>query len=448
MIYWLIKVIGEVALRVFFRRVMVHRQRFVPRKTPLLIVSNHPQTFMDPTVIAYKLWRPIYFLTHAAIFKGHLVKWLFKQFHMIPIYRKEDVSGRLPDNRQVFAQCYQDLQKGKAILIFPEGTSQFGTTLLPFKSGAARIAIDAEREYDAKLGLRISVMGINYLDGPYFRGQVLINVAPPIELPPFLSDADDIINARQLTAKLQQTMEQLMVHTRDASESDALEALQGLYWSSVSRPKDLVSKRKKLYLRFASAKRLIERIRRLAAQEPDAHQSFMEAVSDYQQQIKALPLSPQAIHLLHQRPLTPVWVQKRYRVALGILIVGFPFFAIGYGLNAVIYHLARHLADVVVRLSKWEEYRLPVLLVGGLVLALICYPLECLAFYYWTYNGWLTLMFGLSLVPLGLLAWSYKEWAAYARALRQWRQAFRHHAAQVEALFAQRQRLLEWLRGL
>jgi glycerol-3-phosphate O-acyltransferase / dihydroxyacetone phosphate acyltransferase len=99
MLYALLRLVVKIALRVFYTNVEVKTKAPIPAKGPLIVVANHPNTFMDPIVIASILPQQVYFLTNGSVFKNPVIGWLLGKMNMIPIYRKQDIEGQTPDNR-------------------------------------------------------------------------------------------------------------------------------------------------------------------------------------------------------------------------------------------------------------------------------------------------------------------------------------------------------------
>lgn len=161
MLYSLLKVLMRITVRVFFRNVTVRNMELIPKSGPLLVLANHPSTFMDPILIASMLKRKVYFLAKGELFKGSFLTWLFSRLNMIPVYRKQDDPSQMNKNKDTFVKCFEHLEKGGAILMFPEGTSITERKLRPIKTGAARIVLGAEARNDFKLGIQIFNIGLN-----------------------------------------------------------------------------------------------------------------------------------------------------------------------------------------------------------------------------------------------------------------------------------------------
>ncbi len=123
------------ALRLWFR--LAHRPTFIfperiPAKGPCLIVANH-QSFYDPPLIGCPAhWRMITFLSRASLYDSKLAGGIIKKLNTVPI---RDGEGDIRAIRNILER----LNKGEAVLIFPEGSRTFDGSLQPFRDGAALI---------------------------------------------------------------------------------------------------------------------------------------------------------------------------------------------------------------------------------------------------------------------------------------------------------------------
>ena len=94
MIYKFLIQIVKAALFFFFKKIVVTGKEQIPGNGPLIIVANHPNTFMDPLLIAAITSQRIGFVANASIFLNQFVSRIFSYFHVIPIFRKKDVAAR------------------------------------------------------------------------------------------------------------------------------------------------------------------------------------------------------------------------------------------------------------------------------------------------------------------------------------------------------------------
>lgn len=164
MLYAILKLIYRIGLRVFFRELEVRHRSLMPQQGPLLIVSNHPNTFMDPVVIAAQLKQPVYFIAKSTVFGSKLQNWLLRKMHLIPIHRREDNPEQPVSNEEAFAATFKALAQQKTLIIFPEGNSFNQRRLRKIKTGTARIALSATA--NAGLSVQILPVGLNYTAPP------------------------------------------------------------------------------------------------------------------------------------------------------------------------------------------------------------------------------------------------------------------------------------------
>ena len=169
-------------VRIFFRSIIIRNQESIPEKGPLLVLANHPSTFLDPIVIASLLDRKVFFLAKGELFKSKFAKWFFPKLRMIPVYRKQDDPSQMSKNQDTFKKCFEHLEKGGAILMFPEGISITERKLRPIKTGAARIVLGAEANNDFSLNSSIVTIGLNYANPHRFNRDLFINIDNPIHV--------------------------------------------------------------------------------------------------------------------------------------------------------------------------------------------------------------------------------------------------------------------------
>ena len=107
-------------------------------------------------------------------------------------------------NEASFGTCYDYLERGGTVMIFPEGSSVSERRLRPLKTGAARIALGTEARHNFGLGLQVVCVGTNYFDPTRFRSDVLLNVAPPIRVADYAAryHQDPEAAADELTAEI------------------------------------------------------------------------------------------------------------------------------------------------------------------------------------------------------------------------------------------------------
>ncbi len=104
----------------------------VPATGGAIIASNH-SSFIDPMALGCVVKRPLTYIARGTL-KGHwLYRWLTAKLDIVSIERDSNDRGQL---RAVL----EALEKGKACVIFPEGTRSIDGELKPFKGGVILLA--------------------------------------------------------------------------------------------------------------------------------------------------------------------------------------------------------------------------------------------------------------------------------------------------------------------
>lgn len=146
---------------IFFRRLWVKHADIVPSSGPVLLVANHPNSFMDAILIALSLKRPMHFLARGDAFKNPLLNKVFRALQMLPVYRASEGVENISRNQQTFDAVHEALVKGGIVLIFGEGLCEHNWKLRPQKKGAARI-VQRAWEAEETRTLKVIPIGLTY----------------------------------------------------------------------------------------------------------------------------------------------------------------------------------------------------------------------------------------------------------------------------------------------
>lgn len=121
-------------------RIKYHDKQNIPKnlKSGLIIVANH-QTYLDPFWICAPIKRKFRFMAWDKAFDWFLVGWLIRYLGSFPVDTTRGTT------KSVLRESLGALRDGATLLIFPEGAREFPDgKLLEFKTGAARIALEAD----------------------------------------------------------------------------------------------------------------------------------------------------------------------------------------------------------------------------------------------------------------------------------------------------------------
>ncbi|HSM36556.1 MAG TPA: lysophospholipid acyltransferase family protein [Longimicrobiales bacterium] len=181
---------------------------------PLVVAANHPNALLDPLIVFRSAGRLVRPLAKAPLFSHPLIGPSLRALGGLPVYRRQDDPALMGRNDRTFAAAVEALASGDAIQIFPEGQSHSGSELAPLRTGAARIALQAEAEHGWTLGVRVVPVGLTYARKPFFRGDALAVVGEPIPVADFREAHrdDPQAAARELTALLEARLRAVTVN--------------------------------------------------------------------------------------------------------------------------------------------------------------------------------------------------------------------------------------------
>lgn len=134
-IYRIGNLLGRFCFRVF-GRLEVSGAEGVPHFGPLIVVSNH-LSLNDPPLLVAAMPRPLYFIGKKELFSNRVLRLLMRSFHVSPFNR----SAAGIDAVRVLMQ---NLERDRAVVIFPEGTRSPDSTLQKGMLGAVYLAMKSQ----------------------------------------------------------------------------------------------------------------------------------------------------------------------------------------------------------------------------------------------------------------------------------------------------------------
>ena len=438
--YTVMKPLVQVALRIIFRRIEVRHRERLALPGPLLLAGNHPNTLMDPLLVAINRRQPVAFLAKSTFFQNPISRAILRSGNSIPIYRRQDAevsaapatpAQLAAQNEATFGRCYDYLGRGGTLMIFPEGTSISERRLRPLKTGAARIALGAEARHHFRLGLRVVPIATNYFDPSRFRSDVLLNVAPPIVVADYAAAyaQDPEAAANQLTEAIREALEYRLVITRDAAQDDFVQQIERTFGDHLNpddNPDSLVDN-------FQLSQTLLQALAWFEQHAPERLAVMRAEFEAYLAGLRQHGLTDSALD-----------EQRRGTVAgLLNLLLGAPVWLYGVLNNYLPYIIPSMIAR---RATKDVEFVAPIMLVVGMVTFPLAYALQALAVQHWLTHHWaLTALYVLSLPISGFYALSY--WGTLAARVRRLRalRLFRSAPAVGQDLLRQRAALVAQL---
>jgi len=165
LVYWPLRWILKTGILVYFRLRRLGIEH-IP-EGGVILASNH-RSFLDPFAIGCCLGRPIYFLAKQELFKNPLLGWIVNCLGAFPIKR-----GASDEESMDTALAL--LERGQAVVIFPEGTrirtgslgsAKRGVGRLALQSGKPVIPIAVTNSERARRGWRIRPVRVHLRCGP------------------------------------------------------------------------------------------------------------------------------------------------------------------------------------------------------------------------------------------------------------------------------------------
>jgi 1-acyl-sn-glycerol-3-phosphate acyltransferase len=234
-----VRFLARAACRVFYRVDCVGTP---PGNGAALLLPNHPNALLDPAVIWATAERDVRFLAKSVLFEGPL-RVLVAGSGAIPVYRKLDQAD-VSKNSEAFAAVDRALAAGDAICIFPEGVSHSEGRLVPLRTGAARMALSAERA-----GTRVNLVpvGLNFDRKTTFRSRVTVVYGHPFTCEDLADPVAHPDAARELTTRIADHMRRLLIEAEIKSDTVLVDRVDRMYSAArgISRdPQERVERRR------------------------------------------------------------------------------------------------------------------------------------------------------------------------------------------------------------
>ncbi len=172
-------------------------------KGPVLLASNHPNSFLDAVIFDLLFNRPVWSLARGDVFKKPFFAKMLSKVNILPIYRLSESPEDVDKNYETFDICKELFIADKMVLIFSEGLCVNEWHLRPLKKGTARVVTAAWAE-----GIPVTVLpvGINYNNFKGLGKNVIINFGNTITSNVFDSTLADGKNFRNFNNKLQEEL--------------------------------------------------------------------------------------------------------------------------------------------------------------------------------------------------------------------------------------------------
>jgi glycerol-3-phosphate O-acyltransferase/dihydroxyacetone phosphate acyltransferase len=331
--------LARAACWIFYR---TDRVGAVPQHGAVLLLPNHPNSLLDPALVWASAERDVRFLAKSTLFHTPL-RPVLAGAGAIPVYRKRDAGVDTSKNAETFEAVSAALAAGDAICIFPEGISHSTGRLAPLRTGAARMALAAERDGTA---VTLVAVGLNFDRKTAFRSRVTVVFGQPFSGCDLLqrdtdsttAPAGDAAAVRQLTERIAERMRRLLIEAEPRADAALVERVDRLYAAARDRPADPAE-------RLARRRTVADGMERLRRLDPERYDRILLRLRRYDQRLQRFGLRDR--HLDWQVSTFDAARFAAREIALGIVLL--PLCALGLVVFFVPYQLTGFIARRVAR---------------------------------------------------------------------------------------------------
>ncbi len=343
---WLCKAL----MGIFFREVEVNGLARVPRGVPLLLVANHHNSLIDPALVLAHLDANPRFLAKSTLWNLPVMRQLLQLGGVIPVYRRQDEGVDINKNQETFARCHEELARGGAVALFPEGISHNAPHLAELKTGAARIALEAEQRF-GPLGTWIVPVGLTFEEKGVFRSRALVRVGTPVEVASWNAG-----EARELTDAIREGLAEVTLNYPSAQDVRAVETASHVFGSEELE----LPARMALDEAFAVRRDFITAGQRLRELFPERMAALQERLERYAEELGRLGLRDEHLAARYRRRDVGLYLLG----SASLLLFWLPLALLG----TVIHFVPYRLCGVVARFMKTEDLPATMKLFSGFFL--------------------------------------------------------------------------------
>jgi 1-acyl-sn-glycerol-3-phosphate acyltransferase len=355
---WLLPWFSPVARAASF---IYYRVRFagerVPASGPVLLVANHPNSLLDPTLVVAAAHRPVRFLAKAPLFSDPGVGWLVRAAGAIPVHRRSDDPTQMGRNEDAFRAVHEALAEGAAVGIFPEGVSHSEPSIVPLRTGAARIALGAAVRTGASFP--VIPVGLVFRQKDVFRSEVLVFRGAPVawnDLAP--CGIDDAGAVRQLTDRIAESLRSVTLNLESWEDRPLVECAVRVWEAERGQPPNPADR----VARLEVTTHILAEVRRTG------HEAGMKLARDveaYRRRLRRLRLRPADLTADVRLSRSLGWAVRRLHLLfpVGVLIA-----ALGAVLTWIPYRLT---GAIVTHLPLAEDVRSTWKLLVGMLIHLL-----------------------------------------------------------------------------
>jgi 1-acyl-sn-glycerol-3-phosphate acyltransferase len=171
-LYSILKIISRIGIQLYCRKIIINKPELLKIKGPVLLASNHPNSFLDSVILDTLFKQSVWNLARGDSFINKTIKKIFASLKILPVYRTSEGIENISENYKTFEDCISIFRQKGIVAIFSEGKCMNEWHLRPLKKGTARLAIKA---WEKGIPLQVLPVGINYSSFTRFGKNIFLN---------------------------------------------------------------------------------------------------------------------------------------------------------------------------------------------------------------------------------------------------------------------------------
>lgn len=203
---------------IYLRKIHFEGVKNFTKDVPVLIASNHPNSFLDGVIFEHFTGRRVYTLARGDAFLKPVANYMLRSMRILPIFRATDADTKVArrGNAQTMDELYERFLLKHCILIFTEGIAYPEKALRRLKKGTGNIATEMLKRSNFTMDLHVVPTALNYSAFGKQMQTVHVSYGEPIRLLDYvdLLKSDERAYAQMVTDKVQAKFESDVVITK------------------------------------------------------------------------------------------------------------------------------------------------------------------------------------------------------------------------------------------
>jgi 1-acyl-sn-glycerol-3-phosphate acyltransferase len=392
-------------IKFYFRKSKGKNLEVIKTDAPVLIALNHPNAFIDSIAFSCILYNPrTYYMARGDAFKNGFISYVLTSTGIIPIFRLRDggIEG-VKKNNESFSIAYKMWNRGKKIIVFPEGLCIQERRLRPIQKGTARMAFGFSEEMKRDDFLIIPV-SVTYSHPSKFGSDIFYEVGNPIQVKNYLNlyQTSPAKAVNDLTRDLESELKKITPHLNNKDGDILLEQLQEIYKYQYLEENNKNTNDLEMHQQFWFF--ITEKLDVIYENSPELFQQLKIKSATYFNLLQQTKIHDKSIYShIKNKPASAAF-------SVIVLVAGFPIYALAKTLHFLPKFLAEFIAN---KTCKNIEFYASVNFVTGAFFSLFYLMFEFCALWLIFHLWWLLPLYLVTKIILSKIALLYSRNVSY-----------------------------------